>query len=133
MVRVMVEVACNEPVGEKINIGLARELGDLGYVVVSDHRPDWVFSIIAFQHGSLVELSVVLRQLFRSTAPGTEMLTSDCAGNGVLREGGWVYESLRLHSLHGVPTSQLSNFLKSLAKEFERRRLALPQDGRRRS
>jgi hypothetical protein len=130
-VRVMVEVACNDPLGDDIRIDLARCLEDLGYVTVSDHRPDWVFSIIAFPYGNLVELSVVLRQLFRSTAPGTEMVKRDCDGNGDLPEGGWVYESLRLHSLNGVPKSQLPSFLKSLAKEFARRSLARVRDRQR--
>jgi hypothetical protein len=130
-VRVMVEVACNDPLREEISAGLARCLEDLGYVIVSDRRPDWVFSIIAFHYGNLVELSLVLRQLFRSTTPGTEMSKSDCAGNGALREGGWIYESLRLHSLHGVHRNDLSSFLKSVANEFASRTQALIQDRQR--
>ncbi len=75
-VRVQVEVACNEPVGENIKIGLSEELGKLDGVVVVDSEPDWVFSIIALHYGHLVELSVILRQFFRASKPGTEQGTS---------------------------------------------------------
>jgi hypothetical protein len=124
----MVEVACNDPVGEDIKICLTKHLEESSCVAMSDNGPDWVFSIIAFHHGNLVELSVVLRQFFRSTAPGSEMETSDSSDQTVRRKGGWVYESLRYHGLHGVPKPDLGAFLKSLAKEFESQHLGLPQD-----
>ena len=69
----MVEIACDDAIGEDIKTSLTRDLEESGCVTGSSDRPDWVFSIIAFQHCNLVELSVVLRQFFRSTAPGTEM------------------------------------------------------------
>lgn len=127
-IRVMVEVACDQPFGEDIKIDLKRYLEESGKVVSSDHHPDWVFSIIAFDHGYLVELSVVLRQFFRSTTPGTEMAVSDLSGQAVLRKGGWVYESLRYHGLHGVPRPDVRDFLKGLAEGFVRQHLDLSQD-----
>ena len=130
-VRVMVEVASDGPIGEEIKIRLTRHLEEPGNVAISDHRPDWVFSIIAFDHGHLVELSVVLRQFFRSTAPGTEMAISDSSGQAVRRKGGWVYESLRYHGLHGVPKPDLGDFLKGLAEGFVGQHLDLPQDAKK--
>ncbi|MEW6350846.1 MAG: hypothetical protein AB1646_17445 [Thermodesulfobacteriota bacterium] len=71
--RVMVEVARSEPTDMDIKECLSRHLRSLGHVVSND-GPDWVFSIIAIQHGNLVECSIILRRFFRSTAPGTERL-----------------------------------------------------------
>ncbi|MBM3301401.1 MAG: hypothetical protein FJY85_15790 [Deltaproteobacteria bacterium] len=116
--RVMVEVACNDPVGADIKACLTKHLRELGRVVVSDHQPDWVFSIIAFRHMNLVQLSVVLRQFFRSTRPGTEMAKPDGVDQERLRDGGWVYESLKFHGLFGVRDRDLRGFLGNLAKEF---------------
>lgn len=130
-VRVMVEVACDTPIGEEIKIGLARHIEGSSSIVISDRRPDWVFSIIAFDHGYLVELSVILRQFFRSTVPGTETAVRDSSGEAVRREGGWVYESLRYHGLHGVPRSNLRDFLKGLAEGFVVQHLGLPQDAKK--
>jgi hypothetical protein len=124
---VMIEVACDGPIGADIKSCLTGHLEESGYVTVSDDRPDWVFSIIAFYHGDLVEMSVVLRQLFRSTSPGTEMVKESGTDRETLRKGGWVYESLRYHGLHGVPKQNLETFLKGLAKEFISQNLSLPQ------
>ena len=103
----MIEVACDGPIGADIKSCLTGHLEESGYVTVSDDRPDWVFSIIAFYHGDLVEMSVVLRQLFRSTSPGTEMVKESGSDRETLRKGGWVYESLKYHGLHGVPKMAL--------------------------
>lgn len=130
-VRVMVEVACDGPIGEDIKLRLTRRLEESGNLVLSENCPDWVFSIIAFDHGYLVELSVVLRQFFRSTAPGTEMAINELSGQAVRRNGGWVYESLRYHGLHGVPRPDLEDFLKGLAEGFISQHLDLPQDGKK--
>lgn len=118
--RVMIEVACNEPVGADIKSCLGKHLEELGHVVLADQRPDWVFSIIAFSHTNLIELSVVLRHFFRSTRPGTEIVKAEGADHEMLREGGWVYESMKFHGLYGVPDQDLEGFLGFLAKEFGR-------------
>ena len=122
-VTVMIEIACEGRIGADIKSCLTRRLEESGYVTVSDDRPDWVFSIIAFHHEDLVEMSVVLRQLFRSTAPGTEMVKESGSDRETLRKGGWVYESLKYHGLHGVPKRALEDFLKGLAHEFTTQRL----------
>jgi hypothetical protein len=71
--------------------------------------------------------------LFRSTAPGTEMVQADGSDQSMLRKGGWVYESLKYHGLHGVPKKGLPDFLKSLADEFISQHLGiLPQNLRKR-
>jgi hypothetical protein len=127
-VTVMVEIACDDAIGEDIKTSLTRDLEESGCVTVSSDRPDWVFSIIAFHHCNLVELSVVLRQFFRSTAPGTEMAISDSSDQPVRRKGCWVYESLRYHGLHGVRRPDLEAFLKGLAKEFASQHLSRPQN-----
>lgn len=128
-VTVMIEIASDDAVvGEDIRSCLARHLEDSGYVTVSDDNPDWVFSIIGFHQGNLVELSVVLRRFFRSTAPGTETAISDPSGQAFRRKGGWIYESLRYHGLHGVPKPDLGDFLKGLADVFMCQHLNLPQD-----
>ena len=90
-----VEVACNEPVGEDIRKGLTEELGKLDGVIVVDEAPDWVYSIIASHYSQLVELSVVLRQFFRASKPGTEQDTSTPSGGKTLKSGAWVYEWLK--------------------------------------
>jgi hypothetical protein len=125
----MVEIACNDAIGEDIKMRLTRDLEESGRVKVSDDRPDWVFSIIAFHQYNLVELSVLIRQFFRSTAPGTEMAISGSSGQAVRRKGGWSYESLKYHGLHGVPQPELGDFLKNLAKGFVDQHLGLPQEG----
>ena len=126
---VMVEIACDDAIGEDIKICLTRHLEESGYVNVSDDRPNWVFSIIAFHHGNLVQMSVILRRFFRSTAPGTEMVKAGEPDQEMMRRGGWVYESLRYHGLHGVPKMALEDFLKGLAKEFTSQHLGLlPQN-----
>lgn len=120
---VMIEIACDGAIGADIKSCLTRHLEESGYVTVSDDRPDWVFSIIAFHHQDLVEMSVVIRRLFRSTAPGTEMVKESGSDWETLRKGGWVYESLKYHGLHGVPKMALGDFLKGLAQEFTTQRL----------
>ncbi|HTY23285.1 MAG TPA: hypothetical protein VMC85_09155 [Desulfomonilaceae bacterium] len=130
-VKVMVEVASDGPIGEDIKIRLTRHLEESVSIAVSDYSPDWVFSIIAFDNGNLVELSVVLREFFRSTAPGTEVAMSDSSGQTVLRKGGWVYESLRYHGLHGVPKPRLGDFLKALAEGFLSQHLNLSREAKK--
>jgi len=117
-VHVQVEVSCNEPAGEDIKRGLTEELGKLDGVVVVDSGADWVFSIIAFHCGHLVELSVILRQFFRASKPGTEQDTSASNGASKVKPGAWVYESLKFHGLFGVQVSDLRGLLESLAEEF---------------
>jgi hypothetical protein len=124
---VMIEVACDGPIGADIKSCLTGHLEESGYVTVSDDRPDWVFSIIAFHHEDLVEMSVVLRQLFRATSPGTEMVKESGSDRETLRKGGWVYESLKYHGLHGVPKMALGDFLKGLAHQFTTQRLGRSQ------
>ena len=72
-------------------------------------------------------MSVVLRRLFRSTSPGTEMVKESGSDRETLRKGGWVYESLKYHGLHGVPKLALGDFLKDLALEFTTQRLGRSQ------
>ena len=115
--RVMVEVACSEPEDNDIKTYLSRHLEELGYVL-SEHRPDWVFSIIAMRHGTLVEFSVILRQFLRSTTPGTEAVPGEGPDQIRLRTGAWVYESLKFHGLFGVPRALLDNFLADLARQM---------------
>jgi hypothetical protein len=130
---VMVEIASEGAIGEEIKSCLIKNLEATGCVNVSPDSPDWVFSIICLEYGNLVEMSVVLRQLFRSTAPGTEILQTDRSDQSTLRKGGWVYESLKYHGLHGVPKLALADFLKSLANDFTSRHLGiLPQNLRKR-
>jgi hypothetical protein len=121
--RVEVEVACNEPIGEDIRKGLTEEFGKLDGVIVVDEAPDWVYSIIAFHYGQLVELSVVLRQFFRASKPGTEQDTSTPGGGKTLKSGAWVYESLRFHGLFGVQAADLKGLLASMAEEFVKTQL----------
>jgi hypothetical protein len=128
--RAKVEVACNEPVGEEIKQGLERELGKLGGMTIVPERPDWVFSIIAFHQGQLVELSIILRRLFRGTKPGTEIDTNLPESERKVRPGAWVYESLRFHGLFGVRLSELSDLFVSVADEFRTNHLA--GEGRKR-
>ncbi len=90
LVRIKVEVACDEPVGAIIRNRLASTFESKGCLVVADDKPDWILSVIAFGHGNLVELSIVLRRLFRSTVPGTEVDEVDAEGRTRLREGGWL-------------------------------------------
>jgi hypothetical protein len=122
-VRVQVEVACNEPVGENIKSWLTEELGKLDGVVVVDRGPHWVLSIIAFHYGHLVELSLILRQFFRASKPGTEKGTSTPSDGKALKPGAWVYESLRFHGLFGVWADELKGLLASIAEEFGKNHL----------
>ncbi len=123
--KVMIEIACETSIGDEIRNCLIKKLEQTGCVTISHYRPDWVFSIICLEYGNLVEMSLVLRELFRSTTPGTEVIKASGADQGMLRYGGWVYESLRYHGLHGVPKIGLGDFLKSLAEEFTIRHLGL--------
>lgn len=129
-VRVQVEVACNEPVGENIKSWLTEELGKFDRVIVLDDGPDWVFSIIALHSGQLVELSVILRQFFRASEPGTEHDTSTPSGRQTLKPGAWVYESLKFHGLFGVRTTEFKGFLASMAEEFGKNHLGQSHVGR---
>jgi hypothetical protein len=120
--RVMVEVACSEPADKDIKKYLSRHLEDLGHTV-SDLGVDWVFSIIAIRHGNLVQLSVILRRLFRSTTPGTETVPAGEHDHIRLRSGAWEYESLRFHGLFGVPPEALDSFLADLARQMVREQM----------
>ena len=109
---VTVEVACQDEIGAAIRSYASAELQRTGLRIGSGNdaeKPDWILSFIAYQHGGLVELSVVLRRLFRSTAPGTEVENVDEDGQVTLRQGGWLYESLRFHGLFGVPEGHAVN------------------------
>ncbi len=117
-IRIQVEVQCGEPVGKVIRECVSTAFESAGCVVVGDDKPDWILSVIAFSHGDLVELSIVLRRLFRSTIPGTEVESVDSRGMAHLRPGGWLYESLRFHGLFGVRKSGLEPFLARLVKDF---------------
>jgi hypothetical protein len=117
-VRIHVEVACREPVGKEIQDCATAAFESAGCLVVGNDKPDWILSVIAFSHGDLVELSIILRKLFRSTLPGTEVESVDTWGKARLRSGGWLYESLRFHGLFGVPKGELGPFLARLAKDF---------------
>jgi hypothetical protein len=116
--RVKVEVACRESVGEFIQDRFSAAFESVGCAVVGDDKPDWMLSVIAFSAGNLVELSIVLRRLFRSTVPGTEVEHVDAEGAARLRAGGWVYESLRFHGLFGVPTAELGTFIDRTVRDF---------------
>lgn len=115
---VRVEVACHEEVGLTIQSCMGAALESLGCRVEEEKDPDWVFSVIAFSHGELVELSIILRRLFRSTRPGTEMEPVDSQEEGDLRKGNWLYESLRFHGLFGVRRPELHQFLEKLANDL---------------
>lgn len=118
-VRIKVEIACNEDVGQTIQSCITSELEQARCLVVADEKPDWILSVIAFRYRTLVELSIVLRRLFRSTVPGTEVERVDSDGRAVLREGGWLYESLRFHGLFGVREPELKQFLAQLVGQFK--------------
>lgn len=117
-VRVQVEVACNEPVGQTIKSWLTEELDKLDGVVVEERDADWVYSIIALHYGQLVELSVILREFFRASKPGTELGPSTPGNEKTLRPGAWVYESLRFHGLFGVRATDLKGLFASIAEQF---------------
>ncbi len=116
--RVSIEVACADPIGSQIKSLLAEQLNRIGCVVVDSEDAGWVYSVIGMPHGTSVELSIILRQTFHSTSPGTEVKDQNAEGTVSLRQGSWVYESLRFHGLFGVPQCDLENFLANLAGEF---------------
>jgi hypothetical protein len=116
--KVQIEVVCNEPIRDRIKSLLAEELRRVGCAAVDHEEPGWIYSIIAFQHGESIELSIILRQFFRSTRPGTEVDRVESDGRICLRSGSWVYESLRFHGLFGVLQSELESFLADIAAEF---------------
>ena len=95
-----------------------EELRRVGCTVVEHEEPGWIYSVIAFQYGDSIELSIVLRQFFHSTRPGTEVDRVKPDGRICLRSGAWVYESLRFHGLFGVARSELEGFLADIAAEF---------------
>jgi hypothetical protein len=117
---VQIEVVSNEPLRERIKSLLADELLRVGCVVTEHGEPEWIYSIIAFQHDESIELSIILRQLFRSTQPGTEVDKVESDGRICLRPGSWVYESLRFHGLYGLTEYQLGSFLADIAAAFSR-------------
>jgi hypothetical protein len=116
--RIQVEVACREPIGRVIHDLFTAQFESLGCRVQGEDKPDWILSVIAFSAGNTVELSIVLRRLFRSTLPGTERESVDADGATRLRAGGWVYESLRFHGLFGVPTGELEPFVARMVRDF---------------
>ena len=115
---VKMEVTCEGPVGGEIQNIVKSELEKLGCTVHGLSNADWVISIIAFSYYETVEMSILLRRLFRSTSPGSELKGLDDQGNTVLKEGGWLYESLRFHGLYGVKKMELESFFKGLLEEF---------------
>lgn len=117
-IRIKTEFACSEPLRSQLQTAVDSQLESYGCRVVGDNKPDWVLSIIAYSHGSLVELSIVLRRLFRSTLPGTEIQGLDSEQRVILRQGGWLYESLRFHGLYGVLTGDLEGFCEKLVRDF---------------
>jgi hypothetical protein len=117
-VRIKVEVACHDVTGQTIKAVIGSKLESHGCILVESDKPDWVLSIIAFSHGDTVEMSIILRRLFRSTAPSTEVEQVDEERRVGLRQGGWLYESLRFHGLFGVPTADLDCFFERLVKDF---------------
>jgi len=118
LARLKVEVTCHQDIGEDIRTVIGSKLRALGYLVDHYDKPDWILSIIAFRHGELVEMSIILRELFRSTTPGTEVESVDSEGHVGLRQGGWLYESLRFHGLFGAPTAELDGFFERLVMDL---------------
>lgn len=116
--RVHVEVTCREPAGELIRKRVSQVFESTACLIAADEKPDWILSVIAFGQGELVEMSIILRRLFRSTLPGTEVESLDSCGNARLRPGGWLYESLRFHGLFGVRKDDLEPFLTRLATDL---------------
>ncbi len=117
-VRIKVEVACHDFRGQTIKAAIGSKLKSQGCILVESDKPDWVLSIIAFSHGAAVEMSIILRRLFRSTAPSTEVAHVEEERGVGLRQGGWLYESLRFHGLFGVRTADLASFFERLVKDF---------------
>jgi len=116
--RVQVEITCGQAMGEAVKRGLEQELISLGGVKIVEDSPDWVYSIVAFHKGQLVELSVILRRFFRASKPGSERM-SDAEGDcGKVKPGAWVYESLRFHGLFGVRVPELKQLFESIAHDF---------------
>jgi hypothetical protein len=115
---VKTEVTCEDPVGGDIQNILKSELEKLGCTVHGFSNPDWIISIIAFNYYETVEMSIILRRLFRSTSPGSELEGWDDQENAMLKDGAWIYESLRFHGLYGVRKMELEDFLKGLIGEF---------------
>jgi len=66
--------------------------------------------------------------MFRSTSPGSELEGWDDQGNAKLKDGAWLYESLRFHGLYGVRKMELANFLKGLIGEFNAKHWNLQHD-----
>ncbi len=130
LVRIKVEVTCHHDFGETIQRAIGSELRVRGYLVDDHDKPDWILSIIAFRHGDLAEMSIIFRRLFRSTTPGTEVDPGDSEGYVGLRQGGWLYESLRFHGLFGVPTAELGGFSERLVKELAAEHISKVQLGR---
>ncbi len=117
-VKIAVETACRADEGPVVRAGVISHLERLGHSVTVVSEADWVLSIIAFRHGSVMELSIVLRMMFRSTLPGTETVTSDGDDPMTLREGGWRYESLRFHGLFGIPETDLDRFFAKFLQDL---------------
>jgi hypothetical protein len=124
LVRIKVEVTCDQDIGETIKRVVGSKLKAHGYLVDDYDKPDWVLSIIAFRHGELVEMSIIFRRLFRSTTPGTEVELVDSEGHVGLRQGGWLYESLLFHGLFGVPAAELEVFSERLVKDLAREHIS---------
>jgi hypothetical protein len=125
---VKTEVTCEGPVGGDIQNILKSELEKLGCAVNGFSNPDWIISIIAFSYYETVEMSIILRKLFRSTSPGSELEGWDDQGNAKLKDGAWIYESLRFHGLYGVRKMELADFLRGLIREFNSKHWNLLHD-----
>jgi hypothetical protein len=118
LVRIKVEVTCDQDIGETIRGVIGPKLRARDYLVNDHDKPDWILSIIAFRHGEQVEMSIIFRRLFRSATPGTEVELVDSEGHVGLRQGGWLYESLLFHGLFGVPAAELESFSERLVKDL---------------
>jgi hypothetical protein len=117
-VRIKAEIDCHESTGKTIKNAIYSKLTSHGCLIVDYEKPDWVLSVIALSHGTMVQMSIILRKLFRSTTPGTEVDHVDSKDQIRLRKGAWLYESLRFHGLYSVPIAHLDHFFEKLLAEL---------------
>lgn len=116
--RIKLDVVCDANLKHNIRSGLTGALEKMGCANVVESA-EWVLSIIAYHYSETIIISIILRRLFRSTTPGTEMDEWIEDDGPRLKEGGWVYESLRFHGLYGVHRNELESFLEKMVLEFK--------------